>query len=200
MVIDADHLRDKTQVAHLLVVPTRGVAAPQYKFNFSEVMTYVMKPTNGVFPVILVSTCKGSRSFIPCEWSFLPMPCTSAVQAVWSRLKINVSRGQPSTSSDTRALRSSPMRTAEPEQSPRQSPRLTSPLRRSPLRQAAGAAESPPRGREQERRRSQRHGASAVDRYTTNPVPLSAFEALGVVLECRHEHHYLVHPMLRSMK
>ena len=61
--------------------------------------------------------------------------------------------------------------------------------------------QSHPRGREQERRRSQRHGAaSAVDRYTTNPVPLSAFEALGVVVECRHEHHYLVHPMLRSMK
>lgn len=163
VVIDADHLRDKTQVAHLLVVPTRGVAATQYKFNFSEVMTYVMKPTHGVFPVILVSTCKGSRSFIPCEWSFLPMPCTSAVQAVWSRLKINVSRGQPSTSSDARVLRSSPMRTAEAEQSPRQSPRLTSPLRRSPLRQAAGPAEPPSGKRAREEteptaRSSQRRG------------------------------------------
>ena len=116
MVIDADHLRDKTAVANLLVVPTQGVAALQYKLDFSEVITYVMKPTNGAFPIILVSSCKGPRSFIPCEWSFLPMPCTSAVQAVWADLKINVSRGQPSTSSDTRALRSSPNK--RPAESP----------------------------------------------------------------------------------
>ena len=133
MVIDADHLRDKTQVANLLVVPTRGVAALHYKLNISEVITYVMKPTNGVFPIMLVSSCKGPRSFIPCEWSFLPMPCTSAVQAVWTDLRISPRREQPSTSSDTRALRSSPVRTAAPEQSP---------LKQSPLRQAR-PAESP---------------------------------------------------------
>ena len=119
MVIDADHLRDKTQVANLLVVPTRGVAALHYKLNISEVITYVMKPTNGVFPIMLVSSCKGPRSFIPCEWSFLPMPCTSAVQAVWTDLRISPRREQPSTSSDTRALRSSPVRTAaRPAESP----------------------------------------------------------------------------------
>ena len=153
VLIDVDHMRDKTQEAHLLVDPTTSGAAPLHnKLNFTDVMTYVMKPARGVFPVILVSTNCQRRSLLPCEWAYLPMPCTSAVQIVHKKLKIDAKTGPPEAS-DARVLRSSP-------QAPKGSASAEAaasaeherPLRQSP-RRGARPAESPPqqrkRGREE---------------------------------------------------
>ena len=105
VVIDADHHCARTREAHLVVQPKSGLKAIHHKFNFSEVISYLMQPRAGVFPIVLVNS-----TMIPCEWSFLPMPCTTAVQTVWKQLKVAVSRG-PTLSEPTvheRVLRSSP--------------------------------------------------------------------------------------------
>ena len=91
VVLDADHMADKTAGGHLLVTPTSGVACQHFKLDLSEVVSYLMKPKRGAFPIVLVSSPEGMESLSPCQWSFLPMPCTSVVDAIRKQFRVDES-------------------------------------------------------------------------------------------------------------
>ena len=59
VVLDADHMADKTAGGHLLVTPTSGDACLHFKLDLSEVVSYLMKPKRGAFPIVLVSSPEG---------------------------------------------------------------------------------------------------------------------------------------------
>ena len=120
LVIDSDLAMDRNQQAHLLVDPISRTYAAHTKLDLQCLVSLLMKPFKGVFPIVLV--CTASRKAlihprIPSDWAFLPMPITSVGQALVRDIKRTVSRKRQSegaeealgdTSADWRVLRSSP--------------------------------------------------------------------------------------------
>ena len=117
LVIDSDLAIDRNQQAHLLVDPISRTYAAHTKLDLQCLVSLLMKPFKGVFPIVLVSTAS-RKALIPSDWAFLPMPITSVGQALVRDIKRTVSRKRQSegaeealggdTSADWRVLRSSP--------------------------------------------------------------------------------------------
>ena len=117
LVIDFDLAIDRNQQAHLLVDPISRTYAAHTKLDLQCLVSLLMKPFKGVFPIVLVSTAS-RKALIPSDWAFLPMPITSVGQALVRDIKRTVSRKRQSegaeealggdTSADWRVLRSSP--------------------------------------------------------------------------------------------
>ena len=116
LVIDHDRTIDKGLQAHLLVEPISDTTAAHTKLDLTAVVSLLMKPTKGVFPIILVST-PSKKARLPCKWAFLPMPLTNVGHTFVSTIKRSATRKRKETeaaaalgdsSASWRQLRSSP--------------------------------------------------------------------------------------------